>query len=158
MNLPIAFCLLSGLLLTAMNELNGSLAKQTTPLFSSWIAHGVGSITAIIILFILYSFKSKQTILAQKYFLTNFRQNKSFLFFSLGGFLGAFTVIFSSITINSAIGLSGTLALMLLGQVSFGLCTDRFGIFAIPKKKFHKKDLLAISAILLGSWLIIFCR
>lgn len=157
-SLPIIFCLLSGILLAIMNDFNGILAKQTSPLFSSWVAHGVGALTAIIILFFLYLHNKKNSVHKTKNAQLNILQNKQLIFLYFGGIIGAFTVIFSSIAINSVIGLSGTLSLMLLGQVTFGIFSDIFGIFGIPKKKFHRNDLVVISSILIGSWLIIFCR
>ena len=38
--------LLAGLLLALMIDYNSLMAKHSTPLFASWVAHGVGSMVA----------------------------------------------------------------------------------------------------------------
>ena len=153
LSLPVISSLICGILLAVMNNLNGVLAKYTSPLYSSWVAHGVGSITAVLILsYLLFRKQKKENNKKQ------IVKNKAYYFYYIGGIIGACTVIFSSIAINSVIGLSGTLSLMLLGSVCFGIFSDLFGIFGTAKKKFQRNDLFIISFILLGSWLIIFCR
>ncbi|WGL60779.1 DMT family transporter [Pigmentibacter sp. JX0631] len=153
LSLPVISSLICGILLAVMNNLNGILAKYTTPLYSSWVAHGVGSITAVLILiYFLFRKQKKEEIEKQ------IMKNRTYYFYYIGGIIGACTVIFSSIAINSVIGLSGTLSLMLLGSVCFGIFSDLFGIFGTAKKKFQSNDIFVISFILLGSWLIIFCR
>jgi transporter family-2 protein len=68
------------------------------------------------------------------------------------------TVIATSVTVNSALALSGTLALGLAGQVSFGLAADRFGLFGLAARRLTWRDAGVLALIVAGSLLIIFGR
>jgi transporter family-2 protein len=115
----------TGGLLTFMVHLNGELARYGNPLFSSWTAHGTGMVAAIILLFALYR---RRTPTARK-------TGRAPLWAYLGGVSGAATVILTSTAVNSPLGLSGTLALGLAGQVAFSLAADSWGLFGLPKLK-----------------------
>jgi transporter family-2 protein len=78
------------------------------------------------------------------------------LWFYAGGIPGAFTVILAAIAVNSSLALSGTIALMLVGQVVFGMVSDHFGLFRTPKRRLSGTDLVVALAVLGGSGLIIF--
>lgn len=64
----------------------------------------------------------------------------------------------SSTAVNSALALSGTLALGLVGQAGFSLLSDRFGWFGLPRRRIKVADLGALALILAGSGLIIFSQ
>ena len=74
----------------------------------------------------------------------------------LGGLSGAVTVMLTSITVNSVLALSGTLALGLAGQVVYGLLADRFGLLGMTRRTPSAQDIGALVLILSGSLLIIF--
>lgn len=134
----------TGGLLTLMVLFNGALAAFTTPFFSSLAAHGSGTIAAAIALFFLGKAAAKPGV------------GRAPLWAYLGGISGAVTVMLTSITVNSVLALSGTLALGLAGQVVFGLLADRFGLFGLPRRTPTVQDLGAIALIVGGSLLIIF--
>ena len=50
--------LLAGVLLTLMIHYNSNLSRVTSPIFASWVAHGVGTLCSLCIV-LYYSFNSK---------------------------------------------------------------------------------------------------
>lgn len=74
----------------------------------------------------------------------------------LAGLPAAITVVLASVTTNSEIGLSGTLSLMLLGQVTFGLAADQRGLFRMAKRQPTMLDFFGVLTIMTGSAVIIF--
>jgi transporter family-2 protein len=76
----------------------------------------------------------------------------------LGGIPGALIVLLAALTVNSPLGLAGTLALMLIGQILFGLAADTFGLFGLARKTFAQRDLMAFGLIVAGSLAIIVAR
>jgi transporter family-2 protein len=141
-----------GSLLALMINYNSLLAKHTTPVFASWVAHGLGAVAAFALV-VLYSriFHSADKV-------ADPRRDKIPLWFYLGGIPGTFTVILAAVTVNSSLSLSGTIALMLLGQVLFGIVSDHFGLFRTPKRRIVPADFLGALCVLTGSALIIFGR
>lgn len=139
--------LIGGLLLALMINYNSVIAKHSTPLFASWITHGIGSISA---LFLIVAFKQ-------------IRKPASFSvkgprWAYLGGIPGAITVVLASITVNSYLGLSGTLVLMLVGQIIFSIISDIFGLFGTLKRNLTWTDFFVVLSIFGGSGLIIFSK
>lgn len=142
-------CLLAivgGGVLALMINYNSLMAKYTNPIFASWVAHGIGALTSLLFIFLVQKRK----------FLDSNKIVKSKLWQYLGGIPGAFTVILAAITVNSSLGLSGSLSLMLLGQIIAGLVYDRLGLFNSVKRKINMIDCLAVIFVFLGSILIIF--
>ncbi|MBP2448470.1 DMT family transporter [Rhizobium leguminosarum] len=135
----------TGGLLTFMVHLNGELARYGNPLFSSWTAHGTGMVAAVILLFALYR---RRTTMAGK-------TARAPLWAYLGGVSGAATVILTSTAVNSPLGLSGTLALGLAGQVAFSLAADSWGLFGLPKRRPDMRDIAALGLVVTGGALII---
>lgn len=134
----------SGGLLAMMIFLNGQLATYTSAITSSLIAHFVGIIGSWILWKLIV--KSKKIVpyssIAPKWFY-------------LGGVGGALIVVIANITVNSVIGLVGSLSLMILGQTIFAIIFDITGLFGMKKRKLHFNKLIQISCILTGSILII---
>lgn len=144
-DLVLAF--LSGGLLTFMILLNGRLSLTDGPLFASWTAHGTGTVAALLLLWALRRRGGPHIeVTAQP----------APLWAYAGGLVGAVTVMLSSVTVNTALALSGTLALGLAGQVGFSLVADRFGLFGFPRRLPDLRDAGAIALIVAGSLLIIF--
>jgi transporter family-2 protein len=140
-----------GILLALMLNFNSLLSRHTTPLFASWAAHGLGAVAAFVLVMMLSRLLGPRGEEAQP-------PEKVPLWFYLGGVPGAFTVILAAISVNSVLKLSGTIALMLVGQVLFGIVSDRFGLFRTPKRRIVGADVLAALLVVTGSGLIIFGR
>ena len=113
--LDLVAAFLPGGLLTLMIHFNGQLAHYGSPLFSSWTAHGTGTVAAIVFMAILSCRKTSPGA----------TRPRAPYWAYLGGFAGAVTVMMSGVTVNTALALSGTLALGLVGQVVFSLVADR---------------------------------
>ena len=137
----------SGGLLTLMVDFNGLVGLHGGALYSSWVAHGTGTVAALLFLAILRLRPQTGPLEAKPH---------APLWAYLGGVSGALTVILTSITVNSALALSGTLALGLAGQVLFSLAADRWGLFGLPKRMPKPRDFGALALIAAGSMLIIF--
>ena len=73
----------------------------------------------------------------------------------LSGLSGALTVMLTSTAALTPLGLSGTLALGLLGQVAFGLAADRWGLLGLPRRRAGWRDAGSVLLILAGSALLI---
>ena len=140
--------LLAGGLLALMIYLNSQLAHVTSALSASWIAHGIGAIFALGLFSLLKSNQdSPEPGLP--------RLSKLYW---LGGIPGSLTVILASLTVNSKLGLSGTLALALVGQFGFSMVSERFGFFKLRKREFTLIDITPIARVITGSLVLIFNR
>lgn len=136
----------SGGLLALMVLLNGEAGRTGGALFSSWLAHGTGTVAAIVFLALL---RLRSTAPVE------LRSSKAPLWAYLGGVSGAFTVMLTSTAVNSPLALAGTLALGLAGQVVFSLAADTWGFFGLPRRRLDLRDLAVILLIGAGSLLII---
>lgn len=139
---------LSGVLLTLMIMSNSYLSTFTSPLQASWLTHGIGSATA----FLVWVVVSKRTTQMGR------KHNKIPIWCYFGGLPGAFTVLLAAITVNSPLSLSGSIVLMLTGQIVAGLLMDHVGLLGLAKRKITKRDGLTVLLLLLGSILIIMGR
>ncbi|MCX5555162.1 DMT family transporter [Streptomyces sp. NBC_00038] len=137
-----------GVLLTLMTEFNGQLAHHTTAVYASWVAHGIGAVVALVLVGATARAVSRPRPLAEE-------PGRAPLWFYLGGIPGAFVVILSAISVNSELALSGTIALMLTGQVLFGVASDQLGLLRIPKRRVTATDLATAGLVLAGSVLIV---
>jgi transporter family-2 protein len=135
----------TGGLLALMVHSNGELARYGNPLFSSWIAHGTGTAAALAMLAVWSRSRGSAAGAGP---VTPF-------WAYLGGISGAATVMLSSAAVNTPLGLSGTLALGLAGQVVFSLAADRWGLFGLPKRRPDLRDLCALALVAAGSGVII---
>lgn len=144
-NLHLLFAFLSGGLLTLMVLFNGQWAAQGTALFASWMAHGTGTVAAILFLMALRGPAQQAPATGKAPFWSY-----------LGGLSGALTVMLTSTTVNSVLALSGTLALGLVGQAGYSLLADRFGWFGLPRRPTGPREAAALALILAGSFLVIF--
>ncbi|UIP30170.1 DMT family transporter [Photobacterium sp. TLY01] len=143
---PALLALFAGAMLSLMILLNSQLAAHSSPLLASWVAHGIGAAFAGFILFVCH-LRSKRTRPAP-------RPVPKWAY--LGGIPGAFTVILAAATVNSPLGLSGSVAFMLVGQTLFGMLSDVFGLMGSKRRKLSSQDLVVVCCILSGSMLIIF--
>jgi transporter family-2 protein len=131
----------AGVLLACMIGCNSLLAARTTPVFASWVVHGLGACAALL----LASTAARLPGAAAA-------PRWSFL----GGLPGAFAVILASVTVNGGLGLAATVALVLVGQVLFGLACESRGWLGSPRRALAAGDGLAALCSLAGSALILF--
>lgn len=136
----------SGGLLTFAVFINAEAGRYGGALYSSWLAHGTGTVAAIIVLALLW-FRDKPAVTAIGH--------KAPLWAYLGGISGAATVMLTSTTVNTPLALAGTLSLGLAGQVAFSLAADQWGLFGLPKRRLTRRDAAAVALIVSGSLLII---
>lgn len=136
--------LLSGSLLAVAIFLNSELALFTSPAWSSLIAHFVGIFGS----WGLWKYLSTE----KKWFPFSPKAPRWSYF---GGVFGAMIVVLSNMTVNSSIGLVGTVSLMILGQTCFAILFDLWGWFGMEKRELHRADFLRVAFILAGSLLII---
>ncbi len=133
--------LLTGGLLTLMVLTNGTLAVYGSLLFSSWVPHFTGTFAAVIFLLILRPKRAAA--------------KRPPIWAYLAGIGGAFTVMLTSATVNSALALSGTIALGLAGQVAFSVFADLRGLFGLPTKTPSLREGIAFALILGGALLLV---
>ncbi|WP_434763975.1 DMT family transporter [Vibrio fortis] len=134
----------SGVLLALMINVNSELAVTTSAFQASWIAHGVGGVVATV-LYLIFRSRGKsfeKVALKSRYW--------------FGGIPGAFTVVLASITVQSEIGLTGTLALALIGQFVLSLIIEHFGLFNQPTVRLSVANLVPIFLVTAGALLIIY--
>jgi transporter family-2 protein len=139
----------SGGLLTLAVFINGEAARYGGALFSSWLAHGVGTVVALIVLAILWRRQRIEAAAARA------KVGKAPLWAYLGGIVGAATVMLTSTTVNSPLALAGTLALGLAGQVVLSLAADFWGLLGLPRRHLDLRDAGSVILIAAGSLLII---
>ncbi|EAR11310.1 DMT family transporter [Reinekea blandensis] len=146
--IPILLALAGGAVLALMIGLNSQLYLYISPLASSWVAHGTGAIAALAMLLLLKRQRPlpKSDAIAVPWWAY------------LGGVSGALLVILAVITVNSFLGITGTLVLSIVGQVSFGLFSDQFGWFGLSKHPVSRARLMAVVPILCGSGLIVVAK
>jgi transporter family-2 protein len=126
---------LSGALIAIMITFNGALSNAVGNYTSSIIIHVVGLLSIILVLII-----SKSKIVLKK---------KIPLYLYSAGAIGVFTVLFNNLSF-SALGVSITLALGLLGQSISSIIVDHFGILGMKVIKFEKKKIIGLLLITLG--------
>ncbi|CAH0341442.1 DMT family transporter [Rhizobium sp. CECT 9324] len=140
---------LAGGMLAVMVTLNSGLASYSTPFIASWVVHGVGAVTAVVLLQASRMWSSKPADLA-------IHAGRPPLWSYFGGAPGALAVALGSIAVNSSLALAGALSLMLVGQILFSLLSDLWGWFGTPKRALNRFDLLAALLVTMGSALVIY--
>ena len=132
----------AGGLLSLMVLFNGTLAAYGSLFFASWVPHLTGTVAALLFLMILRPKRAETA--------------RPPLWVYLGGISGGVTVMLTSATLNSALALSGTIALGLAGQMVFSLFADMRGLLGLPQRTPTARDYLALSFIIAGSLILIF--
>lgn len=132
----------AGALISLALLANGTLAQYGSLLFASWVPHFTGTILAIVILLILRPARASTTR----------PPNWAYL----GGVAGGLTVVATSAAMNSALALSGTIALGLAGQIVFSLFADVRGLFGLPKRTPVWRDFAGLGLIITGALILIF--
>ncbi len=132
----------TGGLLSFMILFNGTLANYGSLYFSSFVPHLTGTAAALLLLMVLRPAKAST--------------RRPPLWAYLGGVSGAITVMLTSAALNSALALSGTIALGLAGQVVFSLVADKWGMMGLPQRDPVRRDFAALALIISGSLILIF--
>ncbi len=140
----VLLAIFSGLLLALMISVNAKLAGTSSAFQASWVAHGIGGITALLLYFV---FKQSDNLANRP----NVKKR-----YWLGGVPGSLTVVFASMTVQSDIGLTGTLALARIGQFLLSLTLEHFGLLNQPKINVTLANLMPTLLVLIGSILIIY--
>ncbi|MDM5084246.1 DMT family transporter [Aeromonas rivipollensis] len=130
----------AGLLLALMIAQNGALARATDPWLGSWLAHGVGTLVAALLWWLAPRPPQPEAAPPWAW---------------LGGLPGALTVVLAALCLNSPLGMAGTLALLLLGQLLFGALCDARGWFGLTRRRPSEKDALAALLVIAGALLIV---
>lgn len=126
----------TGALIAVMILFNGVLADAYGNYTSSVVVHLVGLATITAVLLLSRSKAKPQT-------------GKIPLYLYSAGIIGVFTVVFTNIGF-SALGVSATIALGLLGQTLVSVIIDHYGFFGMKVVRFEKKKLIGLGIILLG--------
>lgn len=136
---------LSGAVLALATDWNSQLARLASPLFASFVAHGVGT-AASVALFVALPVWRKPSAPSGV---------RPPLWAWLGGVPGALTVAFATVTILGPLGLAGTLAAMLVGQMLFGVLTDRFGWLGLERRRLDGRTVAGLALVVFGGGLVI---
>ena len=136
--------ILAGVSLAVMIDWNSALARYSSPLFASWTAHGVGAAASALALAATRHGAPATSI-----------DRRGPMWERLGGIPGALTVLLAAITVNGPLGLPGTIALLLVGQVGFGIAADGFGWFGLQRRRPTFRLLASLALVLSGAALVI---
>jgi transporter family-2 protein len=149
-SINLSMALAGGVTLASMIAVNSELAAFSSPLLASWVAHGVGSVTSLFVLLLVSAWVGKKISLMPK--------SGTPIWAYLGGVPGSFTVILAAVTVNSPLGLSGSIVLIMAGQVLFGLISDTFGLFGLRKRSMNINDGIALVFMVTGCLITMFGR
>jgi transporter family-2 protein len=149
-SINLSLALAGGITLASMIVVNSELAAFSSPLLASWVAHGVGAVTSFFVLLVVSALIGKKISLLPN--------SGTPIWAYLGGIPGAFTVILAAITVNSPLGLSGSIVLIMAGQLLFGLVSDTFGLFGLRKRSMNINDGIALVFLITGCLIIMFGR
>jgi transporter family-2 protein len=144
-NLPTTYTIIgttTGLILAAMIFFNGALALHVHPYWASAIVHGVGFIFGML-LYPLFPLSKENVKIKLSWW--NF----------LGGISGGLTVVLASTAINSNLGVSGTVAFMLFGQIIFSLISDHFGLLGLTRRRVNQRTFIQLGLVSCGCALIL---
>ncbi|QAT41234.1 DMT family transporter [Clostridium sp. JN-9] len=124
-----------GALIAVMILFNGTLSGSAGNYFSTILIHLVGLFSIILVLII-----SKSKLQFNK---------KLPLYLYSGGAIGVFTVLFNNLSFT-ALGVSLTLALGLLGQTVSSIIIDQFGLLDMKVIPFRKDKIIGLLLVVLG--------
>lgn len=127
--------LIAGSLLAFMVSSNGIVGEAAGNYASSVIIHFIGLVAVVAVLLLTKAkFKNLRSIPLWMY---------------SAGLIGIITVLFNNATFT-ALGVSLTVALGLLGQSVTSIIIDHFGLFGLPVSRFDTKKILGFLIILSG--------
>ena len=136
--------LTSGALISAGIFFNGMLTLYFPPLQASFVIHCIGFLAA----WVLWFFQERLSS-------SPHRAPIPWWVYS-AGFFGAIAVACMGAAVNSPLGISGATGLMMLGQIIYGICSDRLGLLGTVKRSLTRWDSLQIAFLLIGAYLLIY--
>lgn len=144
----VLLALTAGVVLALMIDWNSLLARHSSPLFASWVAHGVGALASLLL---VVAWRRARPVASQP----DGPSVRWPLWIYFGGVPGALTVLLAAVTVNGPLGFSGTLALMLAGQMIFGVAADQFGLLGLERRPITGRGLVALGLVLGGGLIVI---
>ncbi|MEA4997858.1 MAG: DMT family transporter [Candidatus Limiplasma sp.] len=131
----IFLAILSGALISITVVQNGNLALYLGNIRATSLVHAVGLITVLLVLLVTR---------------TRFQWSRKTPWYGyLGGAMGVLTVLGSNASF-AALGVSVSLAIMLLGQTLMGVAVDQYGLFGAEKRPFQPAHLISFALIIGG--------
>ncbi|MBD8004725.1 DMT family transporter [Bacillus norwichensis] len=131
----------AGILLSIEAAIGGALGKNIGELEASLFVFAVGAV----ILFPV-------AIIFQKTYITKvFHLPKWEL---IGGFLGAFYLVMLLFSVNM-MGVGASMVAVIIGQIFISIIIDHFGWFGMPKIKFDRNRLTAVTLLIGALFLIL---
>lgn len=134
--------LFAGSLLSLMVYFNGLLASFIRPLEASLVVYLIGLFAAFLLLF--FSRRNR-----------DFKQRSPAFAWSTGIF-GGLSVVLVGITVNSPLGVAGTVGLSVLGQILYSWVNDAFGLLGSARRKMTFLDFAQALLILAGVGVMIY--
>ncbi|MFT4106982.1 MAG: DMT family transporter [Lacrimispora sp.] len=131
---------ISGILLSVMISVNGSLSDQYGAFTAAVIIHVIGSLFALSFYFLQ---REKKAL---------FVHRPKWIY--LGGAIGVLTTIFSNLAFGH-ISMTSIIALGLLGQTVASLFIDIFGWFDMERRPFQKTSLFGLAFAVFGVFLML---
>ncbi|WP_093290497.1 DMT family transporter [Thermoactinomyces sp. DSM 45892] len=132
----IFFAIIGGGFLTLQGVANSHITQG----IGTWKTATITQLTGFIVSYIIL-------MLTRDYHWESLKQVKPL--FLTGGALGAI-IIFSNVTAIHQIGVTLTVALLLISQLGFTFITDRFGWFEGKKQEVRPSQLMGIGMMVLG--------
>ncbi len=129
------FGVLVGGLIAIMVSVNGQLAVHTNVYFSAAVAHLVAAGGSFLLTYIYPEGTKEKRSLP--------------IYFYLTGLLGAIIIVLNNVTFK-ALGVSITVALMLLGQLLAALIVDSFGLFNMKRVSTGREKIPGLFIIIIG--------
>lgn len=141
MKMKYFFVLLLGVLIAMMININGILGVYTNVYFSSFVVHLIATLGTL-------------GLVATNREMNNQEINLPFYYY-LGGIMGGMIIVLNNVTFQ-ALGVSITIALVLLGQVVTSLLVDSFGLLRMNKIPFKKGKIPGLILMLTGIFIMMF--
>lgn len=136
----IMYCAVAGLLISAQSSFNSRVSEKIGGIETVALAHFVGLIGSIILLFIIG--RGDFTRLGEV--------NKTYI---TGGLLGVVIVLGITSSVG-ALGPSLTMGVVVVSQLLMGLLIEWFGLFGHEKIKFAFTQPLGIAIMVLGLFIL----
>lgn len=132
----ILFALLGGAFITLQGVANSRISQGIGTWQAAALTQLTGFVAALVLLFIFRDFK-----------LQGFKQVKP-LYLSAGAY--AAVIIFSNVTAIQHVGVTLTVALVIIAQLVLTFLMDHYGWFGLPKKRMGWTQFAGIAIMILG--------
>lgn len=139
MGLYLFLVLLTGIVLSVMISINGTLSSCYNALSAAAIIHLVGSVAAVVMCLVR---KERRPL---------FGHSRWWMY--LGGAVGVLTTLGQNYAFTK-ISMTSLVALGLLGQTVTSLLVDRFGLFGMERHPFKKSSFIGLCFALIGIYVM----